>query len=151
MDTPPCKIPQNTGPLGKDDAKPALTVDDMLRRYGLLVGLVAYFIGFWGYEVDELRAAVNHKLPGVVSHSHVGESFFYHLVDSCSGDGEVVVVSRGRSHRGRHKWAQSKTNDGQGVQKSLRSLTGWWKTDVDTPSGVDGVNVYSPSFQTTPT
>ncbi len=80
---------------------PGLTIDDMLRRDGLLVGLVAYFIGFRRYEVDELRAAVNHQLPGVVRHSYVGESFFNHLVDGCSGDGEVVVVSRGRSHRGR--------------------------------------------------
>lgn len=79
-----------------------LTIDDMLGRYGLLVGLVAYFIGFWRYEVYELCATVNHKLPSVVRHSNVRERFFNHLVDSCSRNGEVVVVSRGRSHCGRH-------------------------------------------------
>lgn len=81
---------------------PALTIDDMLRRYGLLVGLVAYFISFWRYEVYELCATINHKFSGIVSHSYVRKSFLYHLVDGCSGDGEVVVVSRGRSHRSRH-------------------------------------------------
>lgn len=81
---------------------PALTIDDMLRRYGLLVGLVAYFISFWRYEVYELCATINHKFSGIVSNSYVRKSFLYHLVDGCSGDGEVVVVSRGRSHRDRH-------------------------------------------------
>lgn len=86
------------------------TVDDMLRRNGLLVWLVAYFICFRGNEVDELRAAINNKLPGVVCHSYVGERFFNHLVDRCPGDGEVIVVSRGGSHRGREKINRPKSD-----------------------------------------
>lgn len=58
----------------------------------------------------KLCAAVNNKLPGVVSHSNVWESFFNHLVDSCSGDGEVVIVSRGRGHRGRQKTTNYKNS-----------------------------------------
>lgn len=50
--------------------------------------------------MDELRAAVDHQLPGVVGHPHVGKRLFNHLVDGCSGDRQVVVVSR-RSHRRR--------------------------------------------------
>lgn len=73
----------------------------MLRGDGLLVRLVAYFVGFRGNEVDELCAAVDHQFPGVVGHSDIGESFFNHLVDGCSGNGEVVIVSRGGSHRGK--------------------------------------------------
>lgn len=79
----------------------ARTVDHVLWRDGLFVGLVADFIGLRGDEVDELRAAVDHQLPGVVGHSDVGKRLFDHLVDGCSGDRQVVVVSR-RSHRGEH-------------------------------------------------
>lgn len=79
-----------------------LTVDDVLWRYGLLVRLVAYFIGLRRDEVDELRAAVDHQLAGVVGHPYVGQRLFNHLVDGRSGNGQVVVVSRGGGHRGRH-------------------------------------------------
>lgn len=91
-------------------AGPGLTVDDVLGRDGLLVGLVAYFVGFRGDEVDELRAAVHYQLPGVVRHSYVGESLFDHLVDGRSGDGEVVVIPRGRSHRGRRRYGRRKSS-----------------------------------------
>lgn len=60
-----------------------LTVNDMLRGDGLLLGLVADFIGLGGDQVDELGAAVHHQLPGVVGHPHVGKRFFNHLVDGC--------------------------------------------------------------------
>lgn len=88
----------------------------MLRRDGLLVGLVAYFIGLRRDEVYELCAAVHHQLPGVVGHPDIGQSLFDHLVDGCSGDSQVVVVSRGRSHRGR----ESTTNQTKAPGASLR-------------------------------
>lgn len=88
--------------LREDPGGSGLTVDDVLGGDGLLVGFVAYLVGLGGDEVDELGAAVHHQLPGVVGHSHVRESFFNHLVDGRSGDGEVVVVSRGGSHRGKN-------------------------------------------------
>ena len=124
-DTPPSR---STSGAKTDKRGAGLTVDDMLRRYGLLVGLVAYFISFWGDEVYELRAAVHHQLPGIVCHSYVRESFLDHLVDRCSGDCEVVVVSRGRSHRG--IWPQAKPVE---RRKALK--------DRDWPCCVDGLNV----------
>lgn len=51
--------------------------------------------------MDELCAAVHHQLPGVVGHPDVRKRLFNHLVNGCSGDRQVVVVSR-RSHRGTH-------------------------------------------------
>ena len=69
----------------------------------------------------ELCATVNHKLPRVVSHSYVRESFLNHLVDSCPGDCEVVVVSRGGSHRGRQMATNRiKYNSGSGQSGERR-------------------------------
>lgn len=70
----------------------------------------------------ELCAAVHHELPGVVSHSYVRKSFFNHLVDGCSGDGEVVVVSRGRSHRGRRMSTQQIETKAPGLDSSGHSM-----------------------------
>lgn len=122
-DTPPsCILNAFSELLVQSSSQPGLTIDDMLGRYGLLVGLVAYFIGLGGDEVYELCAAVNHQLSGVVGHSDIGESFFNHLVDSCSGDGEVVVVSRGRSHRG------GQTKPQYQKKLKLQLSTQWCKT-----------------------
>lgn len=57
--------------------------------------------------MNELCAAVNHQLPGVVGHPDVRKRLFNHLVNGCSRDGQVVVVSR-RSHRGKHMTTNSK-------------------------------------------
>lgn len=46
MDTPPAFPCALAVVQRRNKRGPRLTVDDMLRRYGLLVGLVAYFIGF---------------------------------------------------------------------------------------------------------
>lgn len=105
---------------GYRENKAGLTVDDMLWGNGFLLRLVAYIIGFWGYEVDELCAAVNNKLPGIVGHPYIGESFFNHFVDSCSRDGEVVVISRGRSHRG----SRRDRNQGKKKEKLRYSTEG---------------------------
>lgn len=85
-----------------------LTVDDMLRGYSLLVGFVAYFIGFGWNEVDEFRAAIDHELPGVVGNSYIGESFLNHLIDGCSRNREIIIVSRGGSHRVTRKQTNKK-------------------------------------------
>lgn len=76
-----------------------LTVDDVLWRYSLFVGLVANFISLGGNKVYELRAAVHYQFPGVVGYPHVGQSFFDHFVDSCPGNGEVIVIPGRGSHR----------------------------------------------------
>lgn len=70
----------------------------MLWRYGLLVGFVTDLIRLGGNKMDELCAAIDHKLPGIVGHPYVRQSFFDHFVDSCSRYGEVVVISRRGSH-----------------------------------------------------
>lgn len=72
-----------------------LTVNDVLRGNGLLVRLVAYFIGLGRDKVNELRATVDHQLAGVVCHPHIRQRFFDHLVNRRSRDGQVVIVSRG--------------------------------------------------------
>lgn len=51
--------------------------------------------------MDEFSAAVYHQLPSIIRDADVGERFFDHLVDGSPGDGEVVVVARGRGHPGR--------------------------------------------------
>lgn len=56
--------------------------------------------------MNELCAAVNHQLPGVVCHPDVRKRLFNHLVNGCSRDRQVVVVSR-RSHRGKHMTTNS--------------------------------------------
>lgn len=79
---------------------PGLTLYDVLGGYGLLLGLVADLVGLGGDEVDELRAAVYHQLPGVVRHADVGQRLLDHLVDGSPGDGQVVVVPRRGGHAG---------------------------------------------------
>lgn len=67
----------------------------MLRGDGLLLGLVANLIGLGGDEVDELGAAVDYQLPGIVSHPDARQSFFDHLINGSPRDREIIVVPRG--------------------------------------------------------
>lgn len=84
-----------------------LTLYDMLWGDGFLLRLITDLIGLRGDEVDEFSAAVHHQLPGIISHPDIGESFFDHFVNSSSWDGEVVVVSRRRSHYISHSLSET--------------------------------------------
>ena len=64
----------------------------MLSADGLLLLLIADVVALAGDEVDELSAAVEDQLPGVIGHPDVGQQLLDHLVHGGPGDGELVII-----------------------------------------------------------
>ena len=63
----------------------------MVGGDGFLLLFVTNVIGLRGDEVDELGAAVEHQLPGVVGHTDVGNDFFDHFVQRCSRNTQLII------------------------------------------------------------
>merc|ERR1719219_2012048 len=64
----------------------------MLRVDGLLLLVVAHLVGLRAQKVDELRAARQHQLAGVVRHADVGTELLHHLVHRSARYGNVIFT-----------------------------------------------------------
>ena len=64
----------------------------MFSTDGLLLLLVADVITLTGYQVDELGAAIQYQLPGIIGHSDVGQQLLDHLVHGSPGDGQLIIL-----------------------------------------------------------
>ena len=64
----------------------------MFSTDGLLLLLIADVVTFAGDEMDELSAATEDQLPGVIGHPDVGQQLLDHLVHGGPGDRQLVVI-----------------------------------------------------------
>lgn len=58
----------------------------------LLLLLITNIITFTGDQVDELSAAAQDQLPGVIGHPDVGQQLLDHLVHGRPRDGQFVII-----------------------------------------------------------